>query len=87
MAAEYPTPPTNPELYAIYCEAYSAVRSAAPLLIQSTNLDMARSAAKMIGASAGAAKSSPERFASFVKILTDHLDPDWRNREPYGPPR
>jgi hypothetical protein len=41
----------------------------------------------MIGASAGAAKSSPERFASFVKILTDHLDPDWRNREPYGPPR
>ena len=51
------------------------------------DLDLARSTAKMIGAGAGAAKSAPERFASFVAMLANYLDPDWRNREPYGPPR
>lgn len=85
--ADFPAPPPLTELYAIYCEAYSAVRSEAPLPAKEIDLDLARSTAKMIGAGAGAAKSAPERFASFVAMLANYLDPDWRNREPYGPPR
>lgn len=86
----FPKAPLITELYAIYCEAFSVVRSGGQLAFPVGEVDVAKSLAKMLGASMGSSKNSstaPAKLDEFTKFVRDHLDPDWRTREPYGPPR
>ena len=81
--------PLITELYAIYCEAFSVVPLGGQLAFQWAKSMWPRAWPRCSGRAWAPARTAAPRSEArqFTKFVRDHLDPDWRTREPYGPPR